>query len=150
VLFGEPVDYPPAVILTSPSNGEQDVLVDSTLSITFSEPVTLSAGAFALSCSGAGSIGLNVSGGSTTYTLTPATSLAFNDSCTLTIVAASVADQDAPADNMVADVLVDFDTELDVVPELVESTPSNGASDFQVNENLVLTFSEPVGLGTNW
>ena len=148
--FGAPVDNPPTVNATDPAEGDTDIPVNSTLSVTFSEPVTATAGAFTLSCNNAGSIGLNVSGGSTTFTLTPATALDFNDSCTLTIVAANVTDQDAPADNMAADVLVHFDTEIDNAPTLTASTPSNGASDFQVNENLSLTFSEPVDVTGSW
>ena len=148
--FGAPVDNPPTVNATDPAEGDTDIPVNSTLSVTFSEPVTATAGAFTLSCNDAGSIGLNVSGGSTTFTLTPATALDFNDSCTLTIVAANVTDQDAPADNMAADVLVHFDTEIDNAPTLTASTPSNGASDFQVNENLSLTFSEPVDVTGSW
>jgi len=148
--FGAPVDNPPTVNATDPAEGDTDIPVNSTLSVTFSEPVTATAGAFTLSCNNAGSIGLNVSGGSTTFTLTPATALDFNDSCTLTIVAANVTDQDAPADNMAADVLVHFDTEIDNAPMLTASTPSNGASDFQVNENLSLTFSEPVDVTGSW
>ncbi|MEZ5484068.1 MAG: Ig-like domain-containing protein [Lysobacteraceae bacterium] len=150
VLFGTPVDNPPAVVATAPSHNDTDVALDSTLTATFSEPVTASPGAFALNCSSAGSVALNVSGGPATFTLTPTASLAYNDSCTLTIAATSITDQDAPVEPMAADVFVDFDTEIDEAPELTASTPANGATDFQVNENLSLTFSEPVALGANW
>lgn len=101
----------PAVSSTTPAAG--GILnPDGNLSLTFSEPVTLSGNWFTLTCpSGTRNVGDTVvTGGPTTYTINPNTDFTANESCTLTVLAAQVSDQDAldPPDNLAADFTLNF------------------------------------------
>lgn len=102
-----PPDTPPAVATTSPQDGDSGVTRDADLTVTFSEPVTVSDEAFALACGGA-ERALTRSGGPQTFTLDPAEDLPSSASCTLTIRAAGVTDQDGDPDHPAADRTVDF------------------------------------------
>ena len=104
-------DAAPTVSGTAPANGGL-AAVDQTFSVTFSEPVNLTDPAFSLTCSASGSHDLAVSDGPTGFTLDPLADFALGESCTLTILAAQVTDQDTqdPPDGMAADVTVNFNT----------------------------------------
>ncbi len=109
------VDAAPGVLSVSPTNGATNVPVDALLSVTFSEPVSASAGSFSLTCAVAGSgapIDVVVAGGPTVFTLDPVINLAPDDACTLTVLAAGVSDADAndPPDTLAADVVIGFST----------------------------------------
>ncbi|MEZ5485701.1 MAG: Ig-like domain-containing protein [Lysobacteraceae bacterium] len=144
--FGAPVDNPPTVNATAPAEGDTDIPVNSTLSVTFSEPVTASPGAFSLSCVSGGVISLNADSGPTTYTLTPMSSLDFNDSCTLTITGANIADQDGTPENMISNVTVDFQTAIDTAPSVISTTPADSDIDVNYFSNITVVFSEPVNV----
>jgi len=103
-------DEAPRVINTYPINGASDVPVNADLSVTFSEPVNVSGAWYALTCSISGSLSGLVSGGPTTFTINPASDFASGESCSLTIFAANVTDQDLndPPDNMAADFSIGF------------------------------------------
>jgi uncharacterized protein len=107
-------DAAPFVAATTPPEGATEVPTDSNISVTFSEPVTAAAGAFALSCTRSGSVALTVtpSGASTTYVLDPESDLQANETCTVTIEADAVTDEDEvdPPDNMTADYSFSFST----------------------------------------
>ncbi len=103
----------PQVTSTSPTNGASGVPVNQDLSVTFSEPVNLTSAWFSLSCSLSGTWDTSnstISGGAAIYTINPNADLSDGDSCTLTIFANQVSDQDTndPPDTMTADVLVNF------------------------------------------
>jgi predicted extracellular nuclease len=89
-----PANLPPTVQSTVPSNGAAGVPASTTIAITFSEPVVTSGAWYAISCTTSGSIGATASGGSTTFTLTPAATLASGEVCTVTVSSASVTDFD--------------------------------------------------------
>jgi predicted extracellular nuclease len=104
------VDVAPAVSAVSPANGAADAPPDATIRVTFSEPVSLAPGAFALSCAPSGTRALAVTGGPSTFTLDPAGDLLPGETCTLTVSAAAVTDLDPndPPDGLVADYLSTF------------------------------------------
>jgi predicted extracellular nuclease len=106
---GPATDAAPRVTSTTPASGASTVAVDTSPTVTFSEPVK-AAGAFTLSCSISGAKTLSVTGGPTTFTLDPSADFALGDACTLTVVASAVTDEDAidPPDTMDADVVVRF------------------------------------------
>jgi hypothetical protein len=104
-------DAAPAVTDAKPASGAR-IGPNGLLAVTFSEPVTASPGAFVLSCSLAGNVGLGVSGGPSTFTLDPAVSLPANDNCTLQVNAAQVTDQDGAPTSMLAN----FTRAFGVVP----------------------------------
>ncbi|MEO7200470.1 MAG: endonuclease, partial [Dokdonella sp.] len=142
-----PVDVPPSVVSTSPANNAFDVGLDATLSISFSESVSLASTWFTLDCSLSGSHSASVSGGPVSYTLTPSVSFAANESCDWTILASGVADMDGTPDALQGDHLVHFNT-LDpsnLPPPAVSAVqPADGAINVPVASDVKVTFSEPV------
>ncbi len=107
-------DLPPTVTMTVPADGAEDFPASSSLTVTFSEPVSVSDGAFSLVCGEpAEPVELAVSGGPATYILDPAFDLPNGVPCTLTVESELVVDQDEPLHNMAADYVVNF-TPVDV------------------------------------
>ncbi len=111
----EGFDLPPTVVGITPADGATGVPLDSNVVITFSEPVNVSGDWFSLSCttSGERKPSLNnvvVSGGPTTFTLDPLLDFASQETCTLTVSAAAVSDQDTndPPDTLEADFTASF------------------------------------------
>jgi predicted extracellular nuclease len=111
-------DAAPAVSAVTPPNGATNVPVNSNVVITFSEPVNVNGDWFSLACgtSGTRTPGANnvtVTGGPTVFTLDPDSDFAQGETCTLTVFAAQVTDQDTddPPDNMAADFTSSFTTQ---------------------------------------
>ncbi len=98
-------DAPPAVASRSPAAGAVDVPVDANIHIEFSEPVDVAGNWYAISCAASGAHPATVSGGPTTFSLDPQVDLGQGETCTVTVVAAQVTDQDTadPPDAMAAD-----------------------------------------------
>lgn len=82
----------PAVAFTTPANGAVNVPVDASVGITFSSAVELIGAWFALDGSISGARAATVSGGPTTFTLTPTGAFAEGEVVTLTVFAAGVTD----------------------------------------------------------
>jgi predicted extracellular nuclease len=99
------VDAAPTVTATSPENGAANVAANTDVSITFSEVVNVTGSWFTISCTTSGVHTATASGGPTTFTLNPDADFTFGETCTVTVAAAQVADQDAndPPDAMAAD-----------------------------------------------
>ncbi len=113
IVISEPVaDVAPFVSTTSPANSATDVAWDANLSVTFSEAVDVSGEWFSISCAESGTHTAVVSGGPITFSLNPAVDFAPAETCTVTIYAAQVSDQDTnePPDNMVANYSWSFTT----------------------------------------
>lgn len=87
-------DTAPSVFSTYPSNGAGGIPVDVSPTVTFTESVDLSGSWFTLTCSVSGNHTATVSGGPTTFTINPGVDFSSNESCTLTILAGGVTDQD--------------------------------------------------------
>jgi predicted extracellular nuclease len=104
-LFNFCGDQPPFVTSRSPSNGATDVSVDAAIGVGFSEAVDVTGSWFSISCSLSGTHTADASGGPIGFTLDPDADFAPNESCTVTIDAADVSDQDTddPPDTMTAD-----------------------------------------------
>ena len=108
-------DIPPTVTTTTPANGATSVAVNSNIAVTFSEPVTIANidSFFDIFCEVSGvptpQPGTG-SGGPTTFTINPTADLPPGSTCTVTIKAAEVADQDGTPDNMAADYVFSFTT----------------------------------------
>lgn len=105
-------DEAPSVTSTTPADGAGGVAETTNISITFSEPVTISGTWFTISCTVSGPHAALASGGPTTYTLDPGADFVAGDTCTVTIVAANVHDNDTsdPPDTMAANAVVSFST----------------------------------------
>jgi predicted extracellular nuclease len=91
---GTPGDAAPAVASTDPADGDTGVDPGSSITVTFTEPVTAE-GAFMLTCTDGQTYATTVSGDGTTYTLDPAQDLPRGEQCTLAIDGDAVHDVDA-------------------------------------------------------
>jgi predicted extracellular nuclease len=145
----------PAVSQTSPADGAADVALDASLSVTFSEPVSVSGDWFSLLCSVSGAHSAAVSGGPEVFTLDPDADFVANDACTLTVYAAQVADDDTldPPDHPAADFSMTFAAPLsgpDTAPTVNNVTPADGAVDVALNADVQITFSEAVTVSDPW
>ncbi len=105
-------DQAPEVADTYPDDGATDFPTNANLTVTFSEPVNVTSNWFTLKCSFSGPDGVatSFSGGPTSFTLDPGVTLVHGETCTLTVLAGQVTDQDGndPPDNMVMDFTVGF------------------------------------------
>ena len=149
-IGGSATDVPPTVSSTTPANNAVNVLIDSNLTVAFSEAVSVSGNWYTLNCATSGAHTAVVTGGPGTYTLDPSPNFAFNESCALTIIAANVLDQDGTPDAMAANVTVNFTTVADVAPTVSSTAPANGATSVNINSNVTVNFSEPVTVNGNW
>jgi len=104
------VDIPPTVASTNPANNATNVPVNSDIAITFSEAVTVTGAWFGISCTTSGAHTAVVSGGPASYTLNPAVDFVLNETCTVTVYAGQVVDQDGTPDNMVNNYVFAFST----------------------------------------
>lgn len=101
-----PPNTPPSVTGTVPSQGAQNFPPAGDLGATFSEPVTLSAGAFALSCATSGNITLVHATSGSAFSIDTGTSLVAGEACTFTIDADGVSD--AQGAHPTADTVINF------------------------------------------
>src|SRR5215211_6629692 len=148
------VDAPPSVSATTPTNGATNQPNNTDVTITFSEAVNVTGSWFQIVCTSSGTRNVAdtvVTGGPTTFTINPNVDFAQNETCTVTVAAAQVSDQDAndPPDNMTADLVFSFTT-TDAAPSVASTTPTNGAANQNTNVNIDVTFSEPVNVTGNW
>lgn len=142
--FGFTVDTPPGVVSTDPGDLASGVTAGKVITVTFTEPVTVTTASFTLTCDGA-AVPFTLGGNTTAVTLTPTGGLPVTASCTLTVVADQVHDVDAgdPPDTMTADVTARFTT-VDAAPTVVSTSPADGATGVAATSVVTVTFSEPV------
>jgi uncharacterized protein len=105
----------PTVASTNPANGTSNVGLGANVVVSFSEPVSVSGSWFSISCatSGAQSAAATANTGAPgdyRFTLDPSADFVANEACTVTIVAAQVADRGVPGDTMAADYVFSFTT----------------------------------------
>src|SRR5438105_258114 len=111
-------DNAPAVTATSPLAGATGVAFNTDITITFSEPVDVSSPWYTIGCTTSGSHAAAQTGGPTTFRLDPTVDFAFSESCTVTVLAAQVTDQDTvdPPNNMLGNFAFSFTTEAPPPP----------------------------------
>lgn len=113
-ITGTPIaaDTAPSVVSTAPTNGAVDVATDANIDISFSETVNVAGTWFDISCATSGAHTAVVSGGPTDWTLDPNVDFANSETCTVTLYASQITDQDSndPPDNMDTDYLFSFTT----------------------------------------
>ena len=132
-------DIAPTVTAVAPPANAGNVATGATLSVQFSEPVTLDENWFAIVCATSGNHAAEMSGGPTHYTLTPALPFAPGESCAVTLHAAAVHDTDSddPPDRLTADFVWHFDITPGqpapdgiLINELDSDTPGNDTVEF--------------------
>ncbi len=118
------IDGAPAVSTTIPADGAANVSPNSSISITFNEAVNVTGTWFTLSCAASGAHTAGVSGGPVTFTLAPVPVFSGGETCTLTVIAAQVTDQDGndPPDAMAADFSAGFTTATPIAIHDVQGT----------------------------
>ena len=105
-------DAAPSVASTSPAADATGVAIDSTIQITFSEPVNVTDPWYTISCPISGTHSATVTGGPTSFSLDPIVDFAAGETCTVSIAGASVSDQDVidPPDVMAGNHAFSFTT----------------------------------------
>ncbi|WP_420628386.1 ExeM/NucH family extracellular endonuclease [Candidatus Leptofilum sp.] len=103
-------DSPPSVVSTSPVNGTPNVALNADITINFNEPVTLGGSWVAISCTTSGTVTAVTTGGPQSYTVNPSTDFTAGETCTVTVFANQVTDQDGTLDNMTSDYVFNFST----------------------------------------
>jgi len=105
-------DTAPTVSSTSPAGGATNVAVNADITVTFGEPVDVAGTWYSISCTTSGAHTASASGGPTAFTLNPDGDFANSESCTVTVIASQVTDQDTndPPDAMATDYNWSFTT----------------------------------------
>jgi len=83
---------PPSVSTTTPEQGATGFPAAADLAVTFSEPVTVSSGAFSLSCGQSGTVPLTHASSGTRFTLSTNSALVAGEACRFDIRAARIKD----------------------------------------------------------
>ncbi|MFO1495720.1 MAG: Ig-like domain-containing protein [Lysobacterales bacterium] len=118
--------------------------------LTFSEAVNPTGVWAQVLCTISGSrtvgSGLGVTVLDPVFVLSPSVNYTQGDSCTLTVFAAQVVDDDAidPPDNMTANFVATFN--VDAAPSVSSVLPGNGATNLANNSTITVNFSEPVNV----
>ncbi len=134
----------PSVTSVTPANGATNVPLNSTVTIAFSESVSVTGTAFKLECPSGTPVAFTVTPASpaTTYTLHPTANLPGGTACTVTVVAAQVSN--SLAQHPAADFTATFNT--DVPPTVTSTSPTNGAPAVPIASTVTINFSESVNV----
>ena len=104
-------DGPPSVVSTSPVNGAPNVALNADITINFNENVTLGGSWVSISCTTSGTVTAVTTGGPQSYTIVnPNSDFVSGETCTVTVFASQVTDQDGTLDNMSSDYSFNFST----------------------------------------
>lgn len=137
-------DAAPSVVSTVPIDGAGNVPTNLVISVQWSEPVDVVAGAISVDC-GSGPLAGALGGtGTATTTFDPTADLPAGATCSVVVESDDVTDVDGvdPPDNPAGDHSFQFTT--DAAPTLQTSTPADGATDIDPSADIVLVFSEAV------
>lgn len=107
--FTVAADVAPTIVSTFPVNLDVNVPAAANLTVVFSEPVTVQAGAFNINCAGSGAHPfVQTDNAQTQYTLNPATDFTAGEACTFDITASLISDIDGVANQLAANARIDF------------------------------------------
>ena len=123
--FSTVVDSPPTVVSTTPPDGSSSFPTTTDVTIVFSEAVTVTDPWVAIDCPTSGAVVDSVNGGPVEFVLVLDSVLADGETCTVTVDADQVVDQDDPPDNMVEDYVFSFSTPPMVFIHDIQGTPDN-------------------------
>ncbi len=136
----------PAVMSTTPIDGATGVAGNSTVTVTFNEPVAVTAATFSLQCPTGTPTAFTLSpaapGNASTYTLTPTATLPPGVTCALTVTGSTVTDPSGL--HMAGDFNSTFTT--DGPPSVTSTTPANGATSVALNSTVTVNFSKAVNV----
>ena len=145
LVIGTLADTPPSLVSTTPANNATNVAVTQAPRLRFSEGVDLNAAAVSFSCGG-NAVAFSSNSPASEIVLTPNSALPYSANCSLSIPAAAITDRDGTPEPLTADVTLAFATEADLPPQVVSTTPANGATGVAPAVTPTVQFSEPVNL----
>jgi DNA/RNA endonuclease G (NUC1) len=102
----------PTVASTSLADSATGVALNAPITITFNQAVNVTGTWFSITSAAHGAVIATVSGGPTTFTLTPSSNLASNDTITVTVVAARVTEQATGTATLTSDYSFSFATAI--------------------------------------
>ncbi len=144
------VDPAPEVLSTTPTDGATGVALNSSIEITFSEPVNLTDPWFTLECPAASPIAATPSGvePGTVFTITPDADLPEGTVCSVTVLATAVTDDDIvdPDDQMAADYSFSFTT-FSAEPTLSVADVSQPEGNGSNTLTFTIQLDAPAGVG---
>ena len=146
------LDLAPTVVSTTPDTDAINVAVDSNVTITFSEVVSLTTGFADITCGGSGTHTYTLDeSADPVIVLNPDSDFTRGETCTVTVTASMVNDEDSTPTPMDADYSWSFTILLpDAAPSVSAVTPLNGATGVAYASNLTVTFDEPVNVADGW
>jgi hypothetical protein len=139
----------PLIVNTTPASGATAIPVDSTIAITFNQPINVTAASFALSGVKSGPIGAVLSGGSSTFVLSPTAGFAYSDTVTVTAVASEITEQATGVIHPAADYSFSFTTAA-AIPPTITGQPSAQTVTVGDSVTLNVTASGSAPLGYQW
>jgi DNA/RNA endonuclease G (NUC1) len=139
----------PLIASTTPAAGAAAIPVDSTIAITFNQPVSVTAASFALSGGTSGPINAVLSGGPSTFVLTPTAGLPYSDTVTVTVVASEITEQATGLLHPAADSTFSFTTAA-AIPPTITGQPSGQTVTVGDNVTFNVTASGSAPLGYQW
>lgn len=145
LVVGTLADTPPSLVSTTPANNATNVAVTQAPRLRFSESVDLNAAAVSFSCGG-NAVAFSSNSPASEIVLAPNSALPYSASCSLSIPAAAITDRDGTPEPLGADVTLAFATEADLPPQVVSTTPANGATGVAPAVTPSVQFSEAVTL----
>jgi uncharacterized repeat protein (TIGR01451 family) len=141
---------PPSVSSTTPTNSAVGVAVNADVTVNFDQQVNVAAGWYTITCGTSGSHTGTVtpsSGPASSYTIDPSSDFSNGETCTVTIVAADVANTGSV--HMASDYVFSFST-IAAPPAVSGTAPSNGATGIGVDSDVSITFSKDVTVSAGW
>lgn len=145
LVIGTLADVPPVLLSTTPVNNATNVAVSQAPRLRFSESVDLNAAAVTFSCGG-NAVAFSSNSPASEIVLTPNSALPYSANCALSIPAVAVTDRDGTPEPIAADISLAFSTEADLPPQVVSTTPANGAANVAPAVTPSVQFSETVDL----
>ncbi|MBP8251418.1 MAG: ExeM/NucH family extracellular endonuclease [Herpetosiphon sp.] len=144
VTCGTSTDTAPTVTSTTPANSAISIAVNSDITINFSEAVTTNAGWYTISCPSNTNVAATESGTGAARTLNPNADFANDETCTVTIDATKVLDQDGTPNAMASNYVFTFQTaplpgSCPTGTNLVTIPALQGTSDTNTQNNQVVT-----------
>lgn len=138
----------PTVSSTSPANNATAVAIDSDITITFNQALTVSEGWYSIVC-GATTHTATVTDANPVFTLNPDTDFAAGQSCTVSLDASKISNG---SEFMASDYVFSFSTVADpaIAPSVSSTSPANNATDVAINSNVTITFSQAVTVSEGW
>lgn len=139
-------DTAPSVTASSPTASQINVLVDSVISLTFSEEVTIT-GPLSVNCGAAVNLTFapqDGAGADDVWLLDPDSDLPPGQNCSLALPTGQVSDADGidPPDGLAAQFNLSFTTEA--APAVVSTSPADNDTGVDTASSIVVNFSEPV------